>query len=66
MEKEVLEARLPVPSKESGEEIIKDFKMLIGPEALENVSFEVHGTEVESMSGHKFTDWELVISRKEV
>ena len=62
MEKEVLEDRLPVPSKESGE----DFKMLIGPEALENVSFEVHGTEVESMSGHKFTDWELVISRKEV
>lgn len=60
------EVRLPVSSKESVERIIKDFKMLIGPELAEKVCFEICGTEVESMSGHKFTDWELVIRRKDV
>ncbi len=63
--KEPLEVRFPVSSKESIERIIKNFKLLIGPEGVQRIDFEVHGTEVESMSGHKFTDWELVIKRKE-
>lgn len=37
----------------------------VGSGSLQEVDFEVHGTETESMSGHKSTDWEIVIKRKE-
>lgn len=59
------EARLPVSSKETGEKIINDFKSVIDADVIAHISFEVCGTEKESMSGHKFTDYEVVIKRKE-
>ncbi len=58
-------ARIPVSSKKAGEEIINDFKSILNADVIAHISFEVYETEKESMSGHKFTDYEVVIKRKE-
>ncbi len=65
MKKQISEVRLPVSSKEAGKKIVEDFKAIVGSGSLQEVDFEVHGTETESMSGHKSTDWEIVIKRKD-
>lgn len=59
------EARIPVGSKKAGEEIINDFKSILNADVIAHVFFEIQGTEKENMSGHKFTDYEVVIKRKE-
>lgn len=51
--------------KKAGEEIINDFKSILNADVIAHISFEVYETEKESMSGHKFTDYEVVIKRKE-
>lgn len=58
-------ARIPVSSKKVGEEIINDFKSILDADVIVHISFEVCETEKESMSGQKFTDYEVVIKRKE-
>ena len=56
---------MPVSAKKVGEEIINDFKSILDADVIAHISFEVCETEKESMSGQKFTDYEVVIKRKE-
>ena len=56
-------ARIPVSSKKVGEEIINDFKSILDADVIAHISFEV--CETEKKSGQKFTDYEVVIKRKE-